>query len=197
NRYLISVYPGVYTEDPITLVPYVDLVPVGSRFSTKIEANNTSTALFTGSGIGPVMISNLVIDGVTTNAGVYNNTVTCAIAVNDCQITDCQYGIHVNNGAIFADGIGTTGTSTMTNMLRATGGLLSAHSCTVQGGGTFTAYAYADSAELHLGSLHLHGANITTAIHALGTAAVDGNNLLISKCTTAVKLEDTADFSVG
>ncbi len=197
NRYLISVYPGVYTEAPISLVPYVDLVPVGSRFSTKIVASTTGTALFTGSGIGPVMLSNLVLDGVTTNAAVYNNTVTCAIAVNDCQITNCQYGIHVNNGAVFADGIGTTGTSSMTNMLRATGGLLSAHSCTVQGGGTFTAYAYVDGAELHLGNFHLHGANITTAVHALGASTVSGNNIQITNCTTAVKLEDTTDFSVG
>ncbi len=197
NRYLISVYPGVYTEAPINLVPYVDLVPVGSRFSTKIAASTPGTALFTGSGIGPVMLSNFVLDGVTTNAAVYNNTVTCAIAVNDCQIINCQYGIHVNNGAVFADGIGTTGVSSITNMLRATGGLLSAHSCTVQGGGTFTAYAYADSAELHLGNLHLHGANITTAIHALGATTVSGNNIQITNCTTAVKLEDTTDFSVG
>lgn len=197
NRWAVLVYPGVYNEDPIDLRPYVDLVPIGTRFSTKIVANDINVALFTGTGIGPMMVQGLVLSGVTDNAAVLNNSATTAIAVNDCQIVDCKYGLHASNGLISANGIGTVRDSVMTNMFRATGsGKVSAHSFTVLGNATFTDYAYCDSAELHIGGAHLDGPNIVTCIHAIGSAIVTGGNFQIEQGTTAIKLEGTSIFSV-
>ncbi len=189
NRWAVIVYPGVYSESPITLRPYLDLVAVSSRFVTKINAVDPNTALFTTSGAGPMHVKGFSIDGVTNDAAFYCALASTAIEVVDCQIANCQYGFHATTGLIIVENVGTTPTSTMTYMIFADGGNIQAHDCTVQGNGVFAAYAYNDGGNIDMGDITLEGANVTTGLHSVNGGINDMHVFNMAAGTNGIILD--------
>ncbi len=197
NRWQVQVGPGTYTEAPMVIVPYVEIVPMGGKFTTKIEPSNVNSPLFTTSGAGPIGIEGLAIDGVTNSSAFKNATASAALRVLDCTILDCKYGFELSAGALFCERIGTTSASSMTNMLYATGGAFSFENGTVNSTATFTTFIYMNNATGTVYNLVLDGQNITTGIHALGTSSLKLFGFTMDNGTIGIKLEDTVHMDGG
>jgi len=198
NRWVISIYPGVYTEAPMVIVPYIDIVPVSERFTTKIIASNITTALFTASGMGPISIKNLSVDGVTTNAAFLNATATCALSVVDCQIANCQIGIHCTAGIILTSNIGTVSGSTMTNMFKADAGTIQIRGANVLGSATFTEYAFVDNGgTLGMEGIVMNGANVSTFLRLDNGGFCKLFNSAIRQCTKGIVIDGGSNCGIS
>jgi len=195
NRWVILVYPGVYTEDPITLTSYVDLKPVGERFTTKIIANDINNPLFTTFGFGPTSVQDFSLEGPASSSIFYNNTASIALQVNNCQFADALYALHCDKGLIDITNIGTTPTSAMENMVRVTeSGSVSLHFCDIRSSAAFENFIYCESGSLNFGDIYLNSPNVNVGICAVGSSLVSGHNFTMSEGTTALKLDGSTLF---
>ena len=90
NPYVIMLAPGEYTEDPITLVPYINIIGFGPTVS-KILATNTTDTVITAS-------SNCFISQLTVKnaSGVSGIGILCENVINfnmiNCSIENCETG---------------------------------------------------------------------------------------------------------
>lgn len=196
NRWVILVGPGVYTEAPMVIKAYVDIVPVGERFTTKIVASDINNPLFSTSGAGPIGVRGLSVSGVTNNAAFLNATASVALQIEDCHISYCKYGVQNTAGATFVHRVGTVSGSTMTNMFYLTGGQLEVRNASVQGTAAFTEYAKATGGALGFTEVFLNGPNITTALDVDSTI-VTGTNSYIDQATTAILADNGSVVKVG
>jgi len=99
--YSVRVYPGVYNEDPMTLIPYVSIRGFGATADATIHANNDSQHLFTV--VAATYLEKLTIKGPVNEdyACVYTSTAIpgAPFFINDCAISDGYYGIWADNSA--------------------------------------------------------------------------------------------------
>ncbi len=190
NRYSVTVAPGVYTEAPITMKNYVDVIASSSQFSTKITASTTGTALFTGSGLNT--LQGFILNGVTGNAAVLVDTASYAMNVKNCTIYNCQYGLHCTDGLITAKQITTAPLGSMTSLFYANGGTIQLLDATLQGTASITTYGKVDSGGvLSAHGCYINGSAITTGFENDASTLVL-SSVLLDSMTTAVHLKNVS-----
>lgn len=102
NPYLISVAPGIYTEQPITLQTGISIVGAAMG-ATVIQANSVNDTIITG--IDGSIITNVTITGATGSSGkaIYFSSVstnpTTNFIVRNCILRDNYTHAHVH-GAV-------------------------------------------------------------------------------------------------
>lgn len=106
KRYLILVHPGVYTETPITMRPFIDLQSEGGLYVTSIIASLSTGPLITNTGqnylkgfalfgsLGPRLEHAAVKLNVPGNVSGY---------LNDLAFANVKYGLEVVSGSLIAD----------------------------------------------------------------------------------------------
>ena len=91
---VISVMPGVYTEDNIVLKDFVHIQGSGREVTT-IQATSPSNDIITVNGRVNVAVSGLAIKG--GNNGL--NIVSCSPTINDNLVTGNNQGLNINYNA--------------------------------------------------------------------------------------------------
>lgn len=98
HRYLISVAPGIYTEDnPIQGKSYVNIEAQGMH-TVRIVAGNPNQDLFLGTHLF-YLIGFSFVDVVGANNYAVNHSVPGEMVIKDCVFTDCSNGVLVNNAS--------------------------------------------------------------------------------------------------
>ena len=93
NRYVITVAPGIYTENPLTVPDYVSIMGQNDE-ATFIKANNNS-ATFISLGHDSVLY-NLRVDGPTASLAVYSDDESELVR---CTIQNAQTAIQANSAS--------------------------------------------------------------------------------------------------
>lgn len=99
NIYVISVGPGIFTEDPITLVSYIDIRGSG-YLATKINANVITSAILTGAD--STTVEHCAFTGATGVGGcalAFSGTGTAPgspFIVNNCVLANNETLVKVN-----------------------------------------------------------------------------------------------------
>jgi len=100
NPYSITVYPGTYTEDPMTISPGIILsTETGSRSdSAFVVANNAAQDLFTCTG---GYVTGLECSGVTDAAkAIFRmSTASTLTVLHGVAVKKCSTGVAISNGA--------------------------------------------------------------------------------------------------
>ena len=97
NQYVIEVAPGVYTEPPFTLKPYVHIHGSGMRIDSVIKTNNNSADFITA--VAGSSVSHITING-PTGAGFsaisYADNSFLPMFLDQVVIRSGYYGINVH-----------------------------------------------------------------------------------------------------
>ncbi len=197
DRWQVSVGPGSYTEDPMTLIPYVDIRATGDRFTTKIVASTTGANLFTVTGIGITGVEGFTISGVTGAAGFYSATATVALIVQNVVFINCKYGAHTTSGLISMTNVSSTPSSVMTHMLYADGGVIQSDRSDILSEATFAVYAFADNGgNVGINALFSQSSNIGTVFKLDNGATGNWHNSYINNCTTGIELDNASNMDM-
>ncbi len=84
----VLVYPGIYSEAPMTVPGYVSLIGVGGKVSTFVDATVTTSPLF--SGTSDALLAGLTLRGASGagGSGVYTNS-PGSFTLQGIEVQDC------------------------------------------------------------------------------------------------------------
>ncbi len=192
NRYVIEIYPGVYSEAAMGLKGYVDLKGM-SRVTTRINATTLDAPLFDNTGIsGPMVLSNLMLQclDVHTAEGIWANSAPSSIILQYVDLGDFKYPVRCSAGVMAASYVQTSRPCTCTYFWYCDGGEMRL-SNTNQGHSTVTAdaFVYADGGDVHLNTATLTKAGVVTGIHATNGAHVLVNDFMMKYGTNGVVID--------
>jgi len=100
KRYAVSVFPGVYTEDPIVMKEYVDIIAYSDNITTKIVASAASNTMFTNN-VGNNKLKKFSLEGASSGTA-YSVTSAITATIEGCTFIGCQTGVNVSNGYVVA-----------------------------------------------------------------------------------------------
>lgn len=188
--YGIIVYPGVYSESPITLKPYIAVV-ASARGAAIVTASNHSSPLFTFQSF--CTLKDLTIQGPTASSAVY----VPAGAFN-CQCENLQ----INSGQTAFEATGAaasllieeckTFTSVTTCVLVGTGARIDASNVLT--------YASGDAFKANGGTLWLHnsgGIGNTSGLHADNGGTIYPHNVTFENTTYAMRTGTTGTNTIA
>lgn len=93
----ILVYPGLYSEDSLTLPAYCNLVGIGKIGSVIINATSTSATILTASGAQE--IAGLVFSNTSAGDGVGVTTSAASTLIRDCVFQNCRGAVVVTGSS--------------------------------------------------------------------------------------------------
>jgi len=178
NRYVISVLPGTYIEDPLTVPKYVTVQGLNDEASI-IEADNNNSPLFTMSDESQVY--NLRTIGPTNNVAMLVSGNIEAEFVG-CAHQNCLTAIQV-------DGAGTEASIKNSNIKSdVTTGILATNDgeCHAQVVlSEATNHFYANGGDIHVLNAHTEGG--TNCLYANNGGRILPHNVLAHGCTNVVR----------
>lgn len=199
NRYTILVASGTYTmANPIVCKPFVNIHGIGEAFSTKITPVTASSNIFDVSA-NDISISNLVLDGATTAAGVFHSG-TGVVSLLALFLVNCQVAINATNGIMFMDDIVISPLNpTMTSVFDMSGGSQYLNNFKFVSGATITnVILLSGGADFHIiGAFHVEGANATNGFNLTGASTLSGQNVYLSGMTNAIVIDGASEVDMA
>lgn len=202
HRYLVSVAPGVYTEDnPIQGKSYVN-VEAQSMHTVRIVAGNPNEDLFIGANLFYI-IGFSFVDVVGAGNYAVNHSVLGECVVKDCVITDCSNGILVNHTNAFMNILDYALYTPNENLgigINVLAGNVTLSFLKVVAGSTINTVLNVDGTNttVLLDTFTAGSPNITTGINADNDASISGfgvklvamvDGMIISGTGTSIKLD--------
>lgn len=171
KRYAVHVYPGIYTEDPMTMPDYVSIIGMGYFGNISIVASTTGSILITSGERS--LIRNIKLSNATGSSCFYTSKASFII---NTEFDNCQTGIYV------------TGSSADLHL-----------NSSLIHGGTFTDVVKVDGgAKANLQNFHVShhdGTTITNGINVSGAGTVAKLNsagITPASATNGVYVNDSA-----
>jgi hypothetical protein len=102
NPYLVSVGPGIYTEDSIVMKSYVYINGSGLQVTIIMPSNPIHTIIY---GIENSGVNNCAISGAIGSGGIgvylSNSITTENFLVYQCLLTNCETLVHIHGNTIY------------------------------------------------------------------------------------------------
>ena len=173
--YCIYVYPGVYTEAPLTLKSYVSIRGIDPSTAI-IAASNNSSPLFTFAA--HISISNLTIQGPTSDAACYVGAGIANVEVENCRFISGQTAVQASgSGASILVEESKMFPSVSVGLLADTSGVIDASNVLSYSTTAFKADG---------GTIWLHnsgGESNTNGLYALGSGIIYPHNVTFENTT--------------
>lgn len=204
--YEVVVYPGVYTENPLVMKPYVHVRGVGGTLTVKVQTNNNSANFITAKCAA--QMSNLWLVGPTGSgyaAVDMQDTGFVPFFMDQTVISVGYYGLHVHPaaavGAVVANNTSFYYTGASVNQfVRTTGyGSTNLSSTVFTGGppGSLTRYIHVSGPNARLtssvGTLDISGAD---GLFADDGAQVSTSSMKYVNCAAAIHIGATGTGTI-
>jgi len=189
KRYIISAYPGDYTEAPFTIPTYVSAVGVDKHPIRLFPSDNNTDFVNLSAN---AEINEFIITAPTNAAGIRVNNVGGAL-VDDCDINGGLYGLRVSgsSGRCTVNRLDTTGNDR--NLFAETSSRITVLSVRSTGG----AYgAYADNATIDIRDAIIILCSAAGAL-ATGGGRITANMASIIVCSYGVRVEANSELDAS
>jgi hypothetical protein len=199
--YMIEVGPGVYTETPFAMIPYVAIIGSGIQV-TQLVTNDNAAHFITGAANS--MLSECALTGPTgTNYAAINCTFTGngPMQIDFVVIRDGYFGIWCHpagsRGIVHAFFVGNwKGAVANENFMRSEGyGNITAINCSYMSGGSASVttgyYCAGANAEMTLDQCSFRNTGATNAVFVDNDANVRLNGFVFSSCVNAIHIGAT------
>jgi len=198
NKFSVLVYPGDYTELPITMKEWVNVTSTGGTSVTKIIASTTGSNLITSPGNNT--LSGFTLTGTTGAALINFGTAGASFFLIDTMLYNAQTGINVSNGYMSITKIfGLSVSGSVTTFINITNNaqVLIESLYTFPGAVITTLLKMNGSnTKCNINSI-TSKATMTTGIDLDNGAVLDIVNYMCRNCTTGVKLNNASRIDIS